>query len=103
MLGATRTDDDDRRADPLAARLLDHAPAVDAGKRPVEDADVGLLVTGPGEAGLAVRDSDRVEAGSRQVARHALGDDVVVLDDQNFRHIGIMQPQDGRAASGLIW
>ena len=50
VLGAARADDDDRRADPLAARLLDHAPAVDAGQHQVEDADVGLLVAEPGEA-----------------------------------------------------
>ena len=56
------------------------------GKHQVEDADVGLLVAEPGEAGLAVRDTDGVEAGSGQVARHALGDDVVILDDQNLRH-----------------
>ena len=30
VLRASRGDDDDRRADPLVARLLDHAPAVDA-------------------------------------------------------------------------
>ena len=61
------------------------------GKHQVEDADVGLLVAEPGEAGLAVRDTDGVEAGSGQVARHALGDDVVILDDQNLRHASIMQ------------
>ena len=71
---------------PSPARLLDHAPAVDAREHQVEDAHVGLLVAEPGEAGLAVRDADGVEAGRRQVARHALGDHVVVLDDQNLRH-----------------
>ena len=85
VLGAARADDDDRRADPLAARLLDHAPAVDAREHQVEHADVGLLVAEPREAGLAVRDADRVEPGGGQVARHPLGDDVVVLDDQHLR------------------
>jgi hypothetical protein len=32
------------------------------------------------------------------VARHALGDDVVILDDQNLRHRFIMQ--GARAAGG---
>ena len=95
VLGAARADDDDRRADPLAARLLDHAPAVDAGEHQVEHADVGLLVAEPGEPGLAVRDADGVEAGGGQVPRHALGDDVVVLDDQHLRHACIMQCATG--------
>jgi len=58
VLGAARADDDDRRADPLAARLLDHAPAVHPRKHQVEHADVGLIETKPREPGLAVRDPD---------------------------------------------
>ena len=86
VLGAARGDDDDRRADPLVARLLDHAPAVDAGEHEVEDADVGPLVAQTGEPGLAVRDPDGVEPGRLEVSRHPAGDDVVVFDDQDFRH-----------------
>ena len=86
VLGAAGRDDDDRRADSLAARLLDHLPAVEAGQHQVEHADVGPLEAQPGETGLAVRDAHRVEAGGLQMARHALGDDVVVLDDQDLRH-----------------
>ena len=91
VLGAAGADDDDRRADPLAARLLDHAPAVDAGEHQVEHADVRLLVAEPGQPGLPVRDADGIEPGSGQVTGHPLGDDVVVLDDQHFRHTCIMQ------------
>ena len=87
VLGAAGGDHDDRRADPLAARLLDHLPAVEAGEHQVEDADVGALVAQPREPGLAVRDADRVEAGRMEVTRHPLGDDVVVLDDQDLRHL----------------
>ena len=87
MLGAARRDDDDRRADPLAACLLDHLPAVEAGEHQVEDADVGALVAEPCEPRLAVRDPDRVEPGRLEVPRHPLGDDVVVLDDQDLRHL----------------
>ena len=86
VLGPTRADDDDRRADPLAAGLLQHLPAVEAGKHQVEDAHVGMLVAQAGETRLAVRHAHRLEAGRAQVARHALGDHVVVLDDQDLRH-----------------
>ena len=79
----------------LAARLLDHAPPVDAGEHQVEDADIGLLVAEPREAGFTVGNTDGVEAGSGQVPRHALGDDVVILDDQNLRHDFIMQCANG--------
>ena len=72
---------------PSRARLLDHLPAVDAGEHQVEDADVGALEAQPREAGLAVRDADGVEAGRLEMARHAPGDDVVVLDDQDLRHL----------------
>ena len=56
------------------------------GEHQVEHADVGALEAEAGEPGLAVGDADRVEAGGLEVARHALGDDVVVLDDQDLRH-----------------
>ncbi len=73
-------------ADPLRARLLDDAPAVDPGEHEVEDADVGPLVAQAGQPGLAVGYAYRVEAGRLEVARHPAGDDVVVLDDQDLRH-----------------
>ncbi len=88
VLGAPRGDDDDRRADPLASRLLDHLPAVDARQHQVEDADVRLLVAEACEPRLAVGHADRVEAGLLEVARHAVGDHVVVLDDEHLRHHG---------------
>ena len=86
MLGAAGADDDDRRADALAARRLDQLPAVRAGQHQVEHADVRPLVAQPREPGLAVRDAERVEARDREVPRHPLGDHVVVLDDQDLRH-----------------
>ena len=87
VLGATRGDDDDRSADTLRPRLLDHPPAVDPRKHEIEHAHVGPLVAQPREARLAVRDSDRVEPGGLEVPRHPAGDDVVVLDDQDLRHL----------------
>ena len=86
VLGAAGGDDDDRRADALAARGLDQLPPVGAGQHQVEHADVGPLESQSREPGLAVRDSERVEARIRQVARHALRDDVVILDDQDLGH-----------------
>ena len=90
MLGAAGGDDDDRRADAFSARLLDHLPAVEAGEHEIEDAHVGSLEAQSREPGLAVRDTDRVEAGGLEVTRHALGDDVVVFDDQDGCHVEIM-------------
>ena len=87
VLGAAGADDDDRRADPFSARMLDHLPPVEPGQHQVEHADVRLLVAEAGEPGLAVRDADGVEAGHGQVPGHALGDDVVVLDDQHLHHL----------------
>ena len=86
VLGAACRHDDDRRSDPLVARLLDDAPAVDARKHQVEDADVGPLVAKSRQAGLAVRDAHGVESGRLEVPRHPAGDDVVVFDDQDLRH-----------------
>jgi hypothetical protein len=86
VLRAPRGDDDDRRADSLVARLLDHPPAVDARKHQVEDAYVRPLVAQPREAGLPVGDPDGVEPGRLEVPRHPAGDDVVVFDDQDLRH-----------------
>ena len=62
VLGAARTHDDDRRADPLLARRLEQPPAVEAGEHQVEHAHVGMLVAQPREARLALVHPDRVEA-----------------------------------------
>ena len=67
-------------------RDLDQLPPVGPGEPQVQNADVRSLEPQPREPGLAVRDAERVEARVREVARHALGDDVVILDDQDFGH-----------------
>ena len=86
VLGAARRDDQDRRADPLGARLLDQRPAVEAGQHQIEHEHVGPLVPQPCEADLARTHADRVEPGRVEVLRHALGDRVVVFDDQDLGH-----------------
>ncbi len=86
VLGATRGDDDDGRADSLGAHGLDQLPAVESGKHQIEHAGIGLLVAEPREPLLAVPDSDGVEAGCAEVAGHSLRDHLVVLDDQDLRH-----------------
>src|SRR5262245_41444184 len=53
LLRAARADDDDRRADPLAANCLDDLPAVDAGQHEIEDANIRLTVPEPRQARLA--------------------------------------------------
>ena len=57
-----------------------------SGEHQVEHADVGVLVAEPREPELAAADDERVEAGRREVPRHAVGDHGVVLDDQDLRH-----------------
>ena len=47
VLRPARRDDDDRRADALGPRSLDHTPAVEAGNHQVEHTDVRLLVPQP--------------------------------------------------------
>jgi hypothetical protein len=86
MFGPARGYDDDRRADSLGAHGLDQLPAVEAGQHQVEYAGVRFLVTEPGESLVAICDPDRVEAGSSEMACHALRDHLVVLDDQNLWH-----------------
>jgi len=86
VLRASGGHDDDRCTDPFVSSLFDHAPAVDAGEHEIEDAHVWPLVAQPSEPGLAVRDADGVEPGCLEVARHPACDDVVVFDDQDFRH-----------------
>jgi hypothetical protein len=103
VLGAARGDDHDGRPDPLAARLLDHLPAVEPRKHQVEHADVRALVAEAGESGFPVRDADGIEPGGVQVARHPLGDDVVVLDDQDLRHPPTMVvPRSRRRGRRLV-
>ncbi len=86
VLRASGGHDDDRCADPFVSSLLDHAPAVDAGEHEVEDADVGPLVAQTREPGLPVRHADGIESSRLEVPRHPAGDDLVVFDDQDFRH-----------------
>ena len=97
VLGPPRADDDDRRSDPFGARRLDQLPAVDPRQHQVEHADVRPLVTQPREPGLPLVHPERVEARRREVSRHPLGDDVVVLDDQHLRHVKLDSARPGRA------
>jgi hypothetical protein len=87
MLGAARAHDDDRGADSLGPRGLDDPPAVHAGQHEVEHADVRLLVAKAREPCLALVHPQRIEPGGVQVARHSARDHVVVLDDENLRHV----------------
>src|SRR5262249_41157920 len=99
VLSAARRDDDDRRSDGFVARLLDHERAIGTREHEVEDADIRSLEAESLDAGLAVRDGDRVETSRLEMPRHAAGDDVVVLDDQHLGHApGIVNGP--RAAGG---
>jgi hypothetical protein len=95
VLRPARADDDDRRADALAARRLDEPPAVDLREHEVEDADVRVLEAQAGEPLLALGDPDGVVPGGRKVPRHSLPDHLVVLDDENLRHrfTGMIVPE----------
>ena len=86
VFGAARGDDDDRCADSFGARCLDHAPAVALRKHQIEHHDVGTLEAQAGEALLALADHHGVEPGRGEMPCHALGDDAVVFDDQDFGH-----------------
>jgi hypothetical protein len=86
VLGPARRHDHDRRPDSLGPHGLDQLPAVEAGQHQIEHAGVRLLEAEACEALLAVRHPRGVEAGGVQVPRHALRDDLVVLDDQHLRH-----------------
>jgi hypothetical protein len=98
VLAAAGADDDDRRADSLAAHRLDQLPAVEAGEHQVEDADVRALEAQPGEREVAAVDADRVETRRREVGGDRLRDDGVVLDDQDLGHEG--DPCGRRRAAG---
>ena len=86
VLRAAGAHDEDRRADALGASLLDQRPAVEAGEHQVEHEHVGPLVPKPGEPDLAGSNAHRVDACRVEVLRHALGDRVVVFDDEHFGH-----------------
>ena len=86
VLGAAGRDDDDRCGDALRARLLDHAPAVTLGKHQVEDDDIGAFESKSRQTLLALADDDGIEPRGGEMARHALSDDAVVFDDQDFGH-----------------
>src|SRR5205823_14075515 len=76
----------DRGADSLRTNRLDQLPAVEPGEHQIEHADVRLLVAEPGETLVSIADPDGVESRGAQVARHPLGDHLVVLDDEHLRH-----------------
>jgi hypothetical protein len=86
VLGAARTYDDDRRPDAFGARALDDVPPVAPGEHEVEHTDVRPLEPELRHALVALPDHDGLEPAGREVPGHALGDDVVVLDDQDSRH-----------------
>src|SRR6478736_6169251 len=86
VLGAAGRHHQDRRADPFGARLFDQRPAVEPGQHQVEHEHVGALVAQPGEPDLACADAHRVEPRRGQVLRHAVGDRVVVFDDEDLGH-----------------
>ena len=88
VLGAAGADDHDRRPDSLLAGGLEQPPAVEPREHEVEHADVGMLVAQARQARLALVHPDRVESGRDEVAGHPVGDDIVVLDDENLRHAG---------------
>ena len=87
---------------PSPADRLDQLPAVEPGQHQVEDADVGALEAQPGETELAPLDRHGVEAGRREMSRHAVGDHFVVLDDQHARH-GTYDRSDLRREPVTIW
>ena len=102
VLGAARGDDDDRRADPLGARRLDQLPAVELGQHQVEHADVGVLEPEAREPELAAADDDRIEPGRDEMARHPVGDHVVVLDDQDLGHGPTIEREPVGSGVGMV-
>jgi hypothetical protein len=67
------------------------------------DADVRPLVAEPRDPGLAVPDPQRVEPRVGEVARHGLGDELVVLDYQDLRHCArILYVRVERRGGGLV-
>jgi hypothetical protein len=86
LFASARADDHHRSADPLRAGSLDQLPAVQCREHKVDHADIRPLEAEAREPCLSVGHEIGLEAGRSEVARHALGDDLVVLDDQDFRH-----------------
>ena len=86
VLRAPRADDDDRRGDPLGAGFLNHTPAVSFREHEIEYEDVRPFEPQPRETLLSLADHDGIEPGRRKMARHAVRDDGVILDDQDFGH-----------------
>ena len=86
VLGAARRDDQDRRRDALAPRLLRQRPAVDARQHEIDDGDVVLLVAQLAQALVAVLRHHDVEAGVPQMRRDGTCDHAVVLDHEHARH-----------------
>ena len=86
VLGAARGDDDDRRRRSPRRGRLDQLPAVEPGQHQVEHAASGFSKRSRARPDLAAPDHDRVEPRGAEVTRHAMGDHLVVLDDQDLRH-----------------
>ncbi len=72
--------------DPFRARSLDQLPPVELREHQVEHAHIRVLESKPGEPELPPTDNDRVEPGRREMSCHAVGDDIVILDDQDLSH-----------------
>src|ERR1039458_7035858 len=73
----------------LAADFIDHVHAGNAGQHEIQDDELRPERAHDFQAGLAVRrDLGRV-AIHRQLVAIDIGDDLVVLDDQNFLHAGL--------------
>jgi signal transduction histidine kinase len=87
VLGPAGGHDDDRRPNPFGARSLDQLPAVELRQHQVEDADIRVLEAQARQPELTAADDDRVEAGSHEMSGHAVGDHIVVLDDQDLGHV----------------
>ncbi len=60
--------------------------AVDAGQHQVEDDEVGRAVLGRAQGSRTVRGAVDVEAGVAQVAVDDLGDEGIVIDDEDAGH-----------------
>ena len=59
-----------------------------------------MLEAEPGEPRFPVCDTDCVEPGGLEVTGHPVGDDVVVLDDQDFGGHGDWMMDRGRSTGG---
>ena len=75
-----------RRRDPFRPSLLDHAPAVTAREHQVEHDDVGPLEPQAREPLVALACDHGIEPSRGKVPCHSVGNDGIVLDDQDFGH-----------------